>query len=78
METEFNTIKKTTIYGECRTDLDGYSELIRLPFDMQREILCEVINMMDEYKWRQKHRDELIKEVIEVSINRYYPEQITT
>lgn len=76
MNKYYNTIKKTTVHGECRTKFDGYEELIRLPPDHQREILCAIIDMKDDNEWRYKFRDELIKEVIEVSINRYYPNQI--
>ena len=64
-----------TKYNEERTTLDGYEELIRLPFEQQREILLEVIDMMNHDKWRDKYRDDLIKEVIETSIDLYYPQQ---
>lgn len=62
-----------TKYGEDRTTLDGYKELIRLPHEQQGEILIEVINMMSHDEWRDKHRNDLIKEVIEANIDRYYP-----
>jgi hypothetical protein len=63
-----------TKYGENRDDLNGFEELLRLPFDHQREILCEVIAMMEEEEWRQYHRNDLIKHVIKTNIKQYYPE----
>ena len=69
-----NMALKTKL-GEDRTTLNGYEELIRLPFEQQREILIEVIDMMNHDEWRYKHRNDLIKEVIETSINIYYQQK---
>jgi len=64
-----------TKHKENRDELDGFEELIRLPFEQQREILLEVIDMKDCDEWRYSSRNDLIKEVIETSINLYYPQQ---
>jgi len=57
-----------------RIKLTGFEELIRLAYEQQREILLEVIDMMNHDEFRNNTRDENIKHVIETSIDRYYPQ----
>ena len=69
----YNTIKRVTSSGKCRTEYNGYEELIRLNFQQQRDILMEVADMRGYDEWRGEYVYDCIKEVIEVSINLYYP-----